>query len=181
VMAFEQWQDWVAWRDQSDERLEMLRLKHGWHMQSLLAGLKQNHRTVVRSALHVWATATAEALRFDVVCKRVLRRWQLVRVTLCFREWVEFSDSRRHMRRLAGRVFARVVYGKAASAWASWLEVVVYMKRYESVCLKAAARMRQSSVLRAFVRWEEYRIQRQRLRRVVRFHCSWPCSFLMCV
>jgi hypothetical protein len=145
----------------------MRRLKHGWHLKSVLSALKQNHQAVLRVALRVWANATTEWMRFDLICKRVLRRWQMMSVTTCFGSWVDFRDGRVRARQLASRVFGRVMHGKVASAWAAWCDAVKYMQRYDVVCFKAAARLKQRSAGAALRRWCEYVDERHYVRRLV--------------
>jgi hypothetical protein len=133
----------------------------------MLAAVKRNHGSAVRLAFKVWGVAVAESTRFDLICKRVLRRWQLMSVSSCFRGWCDYCVARRHARKVAGRVFGRMVHGRVASAWASWVGVVAYLRRYEFVCGKAASRLKQRYTVRAFGRWCDYCVDRQHMRYLV--------------
>jgi hypothetical protein len=167
ILAFERWRQVVHICQEEGKKSEFLRIVRTWSLRALVSGIGKNHRAVKHALFRLWSAGVKEAVRFDVICQRVFRRWQLTGVAACYRSWVDFRDGRVRARQLASRVFGRVMHGKVASAWAAWCDAVRYMQRYDVVCFKAAARLKQRSAGAALRRWCEYVDERHYVRRLV--------------
>jgi hypothetical protein len=111
--------------------------------------------------------------------QRIVRRWQLLGVASCFSEWKDFAVERKHLRKLAGRVFQRLVNGNLVSAWETWVEIVVYRSRYSSLCANAVARLAKRSISGAVVAWKSYVLERRRARYLVKM-CYIMCHTTVC-
>lgn len=179
--AFEKWREVLDDHVREGKESEFHRVVRTWSLRAMVGGLRKHHAAVQRLAFSVWKSASEEVGRFNGICQRVLRRWRAQSVSRCFREWCDFSAARRRARTLAGRVFGRVLHGKAASAWATWVGAVRFLRHYELVCGKATSRMKQGFVHRAFVRWCDFLWERQNMRYLVRVaelclrHCFCSC------
>ena len=183
-MAFDQWRAWLSWELENCREAETLGLRCGWGLKLLAAGVERNRVAVVGKSFRLWHAAASEGSRHDVLVQRIARRWHQLGVSSCFSTWKEFSGERKLARKLAGRVFARVVHAKTASAWTTWVSAVVDGKRYRAVCEKAAFRLRRRGYLGAFLRWCDYVYERKHMRRLVGVFvclCGRCWILLMCV
>jgi hypothetical protein len=168
-MAFEQWVVWVGADAERARVLAMLDFKRGWGVKLMVSLLSRNHVGAVRRSFSVWSGAVEEGVRHDVVVQRIVRRWQVLGLSRALCEWKEFTAARQRSRKLAARVFQRVVNGRLVQAWSTWVGVVEEGRRHDVAAARVIGRLRRNAAQRAYNRWVEHTQERFRIKYLVPF------------
>ena len=67
-----------------------------------------------------WHAAAKELKQTKVLLKRAAAKMLHRQIHSCFEIWAEYTEERQHARKLAGRVFRRLVDGQMVGAWNKW-------------------------------------------------------------
>ena len=103
---------WSIWCGEVDENSEQLR-RAILAANKLTAGFRKR-------CLQKWRLAAVECIKERVILKRAAAKLLFRQVSSCFQIWSEYCLERQHARRLAGRVFRRLVDGQTLSCWNKW-------------------------------------------------------------
>ena len=143
----------------------IIRRKHRSLQLFQRAGARIAHLTTVKS-FQMWTRfVTSEASKNtrmreqEVRISRFLARWLQERGAIAFSIWIDFIDSRRHVRVLVMRTLARVSKIKIHRARVRWSNFVNACKKYEKKIIRvkqSLARMMNKITVKIIFAWRSF-------------------------